>query len=198
MRLATFAIVVVILIAPNIGEPVRVVAAQQQVDTRAFMKQYCISCHTQQAKQRGAVPVTFDDLDPVNIGRDARTWEQVARKMRVGVMPPSGMPRADKATHERFLTAVEGDLDRAARATPNPGRTEAFHRLNRKQYQNAVRDLLNLDIDVTALLPPDFLARWTIAVVSFTSRSTSKRSWLPASARAATFMPIVESPGLEV
>jgi hypothetical protein len=131
------------------------VVAQQQVDTRAFMKQYCISCHTQQAKQRGAVPVTFDDLDPANIGRDARTWEQVVRKMRVGVMPPSGMPRADKPTHERFLTFVEGELDRVARANPNPGRTEAFHRLNRKQYQNAVRDLLNLDIDVTALLPPD-------------------------------------------
>jgi hypothetical protein len=135
--------------------PVASAAAQQQVDTRAFMKQYCISCHTQQARQRGAVPVTFDDLDPANIGRDARTWEQVVRKMRAGVMPPSGMPRADKPTHDRFLTFVEGELDRVARANPNPGRTEAFHRLNRKQYQNAVRDLLNLDIDVTALLPPD-------------------------------------------
>src|SRR4030095_114570 len=113
------------------------------------------SCHTQQAKQRGTVPVALDDLDPANVSRNARTWEQVVRKMRAGVMPPSGMPRADKGTHERFLAAVEGDLDRAARATPNPGRTEAFHRLNRKQYQNAVRDLLNLDIDVTALLPPD-------------------------------------------
>jgi uncharacterized protein DUF1592/uncharacterized protein DUF1588/uncharacterized protein DUF1587/uncharacterized protein DUF1585/uncharacterized protein DUF1595 len=146
--------VVAVLLAPSVGEPVRV-AAQQQVDTRAFLKQYCISCHAQQAKQRGAVPVTLDDLDPANIGRDARTWEQVVRKMRAGVMPPSSMPRADKSTHEQFLAAVEGELDRAARANPNPGRTEAFHRLNRKQYQNAVRDLLNLDIDVTALLPPD-------------------------------------------
>ena len=135
--------------------PVAVVSAQQQVDTHAFMKQYCISCHTQQAKQRGTVPVTLDDLDPANISRDARTWEQVVRKMRAGLMPPSGMPRADKSTHDRFLTVIEGELDRAARATPNPGRTEAFHRMNRKQYQNAVRDLLNLDIDVTALLPPD-------------------------------------------
>jgi mono/diheme cytochrome c family protein len=148
-------LVAAVLFAPNGREPVRVVAAQQQVDTRAFMKQYCISCHTQQAKQRGTVPVALDDLDPANVSRDARTWEQVVRKMRAGVMPPSGMPRADKATHERFLAVVEGDLDRAARVTPNPGRTEAFHRLNRKQYQNAIRDLLNLDIDVTALLPPD-------------------------------------------
>jgi hypothetical protein len=134
---------------------VPVVAAQQPVDTRAFMKQYCLNCHTQQAKQRGTVPVALDDLETANIGRDARTWEQVVRKMRAGVMPPSGMPRADKATHERFLTFVEGELDRTARANPNPGRTEAFHRLNRTQYRNAVRDLLDLDIDVTTLLPPD-------------------------------------------
>jgi hypothetical protein len=155
MRVATFGVVAAILFAPNVGEPVRVVAAQPQMDTRAFMKQYCVSCHTQQAKQRGAVPVALDDLDAASVGRDARTWEQVVRKMRAGVMPPSGMPRADKATHERFLATIEGELDRVARADPNPGRTEAFHRLNRKQYQNAVRDLLNLDIDVTALLPPD-------------------------------------------
>ena len=134
---------------------VPVAAAQQQVDTRAFMKQYCLNCHTQQAKQRGTVPVALDDLETANIGRDARTWEQVVRKMRAGVMPPSGMPRADKATHERFLTFVEGELDRTARASPNPGRTEAFHRLNRTQYRNAVRDLLDLDMDVTTLLPPD-------------------------------------------
>jgi hypothetical protein len=135
--------------------PVAVVTAQQQLDSRAFLKQYCISCHTQQAKQRGSVPVALDDLDPASVSRDARTWEQVVRKMRAGVMPPSGMPRADKAVHERFLASVESALDSVARTTPNPGRTEAFHRLNRKQYQNAVRDLLNLDVDVTALLPPD-------------------------------------------
>jgi hypothetical protein len=155
MRVATLAVIATILFAPTFVVPVRVVSAQQQVDTRAFMKQYCISCHTQQARQRGTVPVALDELDPANVSRDARTWEQVARKMRAGVMPPSGMPRADRAVHDRFLAFVEGELDRAARATPNPGRTEAFHRLNRKQYQNAVRDLLALDVDVTALLPPD-------------------------------------------
>src|SRR5688572_32863657 len=67
--------------------PVAVVAAQQQVDSRAFLKQYCISCHTQQAKQRGSVPVALDDIDPANVSPDARTWEQVVRKMRAGVMP---------------------------------------------------------------------------------------------------------------
>src|SRR5688572_23902456 len=77
--------------------PVSTVAAQERVDARAFMKQYCVSCHTQQARRSGAVPVALDDLDPANVQRDAGTWEQVVRKMRAGVMPPSGMPRATKA-----------------------------------------------------------------------------------------------------
>ncbi len=140
---------------PDDLAPVAPVAAQAQVDTRAFLKQYCINCHSQQGKQRGMAPVALDDLDPANVSRDARTWEQVIRKMRAGVMPPNGMPRADKAAHERFLSIIEGELDRTARVRPNPGRTEAFHRLNRTQYQNAIRDLLDLEIDVASLLPPD-------------------------------------------
>jgi hypothetical protein len=79
MRVALLTLVVAVLLAPNVMEPVGVVAAQQPVDTRAFMTQYCVSCHTQQAKQRGTVPVTFDDLDFANIGGDGRTWEQVVR-----------------------------------------------------------------------------------------------------------------------
>jgi hypothetical protein len=70
-------------------------------------------------------------------------------------MPPAGAPRPDRATHDAFLTWIEAELDRSARATPNPGRTEPFHRLNRAEYQNAIRDLLDVDVDVAALLPPD-------------------------------------------
>src|SRR4030095_16253906 len=106
---AAIVVCVAVREAPVEVAPVALAAAQPQVDTRAFLKQYCISCHTQQAKQRGAVPVALDDLDPSSVTRDARIWEQVARKMRAGVMPPSGMPRADKAVHERFLAAVEGE-----------------------------------------------------------------------------------------
>ena len=122
---------------------------------RAFMKQYCLGCHTEAAKQRGTVPVALDTLDVANLSRDAHTWETVVRKMRAGVMPPAGRPRADKAAHEQFLSWAEGNLDRAALAHPDPGRTEPFHRLNRTEYRNAVRDLLDLDVDVAALLPPD-------------------------------------------
>jgi hypothetical protein len=106
-------------------------------------------------KQRGSVPVALDTLDLANLASDAKTWEMVVRKMRAGVMPPAGMPRPEKAAHEGLLAWLEGELDRAARANPNPGRTEPVHRLNRGEYQNAVRDLLDLEIDVTSLLPPD-------------------------------------------
>src|SRR5262245_53239195 len=130
-------------------------AQQSQVDSRAILKQYCFGCHNQQMKQGGSVPVALDNLDLSNVGADAKTWEMVVRKMRAGVMPPAGMPRPEKGSHESFLAWLESELDRAARENPNPGRTEPIHRLNRSEYQNAVRDFLDLEIDVTSLLPPD-------------------------------------------
>ncbi|MGH9147267.1 MAG: DUF1592 domain-containing protein, partial [Vicinamibacterales bacterium] len=104
---------------------------------------------------RGSVPIALDALDLSEVAADAEAWEKVVRKLRAGVMPPAGAPRPDRATHDAFLTWIEAELDRAAVATPNPGRTEPFHRLNRAEYQNAIRDLLGVDVDVAALLPPD-------------------------------------------
>ena len=75
--------------------------------------------------------------------------------MRAGLMPPAGAPRPDKAAHDAFATWLESELDRNAAARPNPGRTEPFHRLNRAEYRNAVRDILDLDVDVASLLPAD-------------------------------------------
>jgi hypothetical protein len=88
-------------------------------------------------------------------GADAELWENVVRKMPAGVMPPAGRPRPDVAASEGFVSWVETELDAAAAARPNPGRVEAFHRLNRAEYRNAVRELLHLDIDVSELLPAD-------------------------------------------
>ena len=70
-------------------------------------------------------------------------------------MPPPGRPRPDRAVVEDVLAWLETELDRAAARDPNPGRTDSVHRLNRAEYQNAVRDLLALDVDVTSLLPAD-------------------------------------------
>ena len=82
-------------------------------------------------------------------------WETVVRKLRAGAMPPPTRPRPDAAIYGRFVTWLEGELDRVAAAAPNPGRTEAFHRLNRTEYHHAVRDLLDLEVDVSELLPAD-------------------------------------------
>ena len=95
-------------------------------------------------------------LEPLDLGRVADApdmWERVVRKLRVGAMPPHGMKRPDTATNDRLIAWLEGELDRTA-VKPFPGRP-VLRRLNRAEYSNAIRDLLNLDVDVTSLLPPD-------------------------------------------
>src|SRR5687768_14723005 len=122
---------------------------------RAVFTQYCVGCHNEKLKKAGTVPVALDADTLWNIGGNAATWEKVVLKMRAGVMPPAGSPRPDAAARAAFLGWLEGELDRAAAARPNPGRTEPFHRLNRAEYRNAVRDLLALDLDVSSMLPAD-------------------------------------------
>ena len=133
-------------------------AAASRSPQRTLFNRYCLTCHNQTQSARGTVPVAFEHLDLANIGADAQIWEQVVRKMRAGVMPPAGRPRPDVPASEVFVSWLETELDAAAVARPNPGRIEAFHRLNRAEYRNAVRDLLHLDIDasdVSAWLPAD-------------------------------------------
>jgi len=122
---------------------------------RASFQRYCLTCHTQQMKEQGRVPLALDTLDIAKIGANPETWEKVVLKVRAGQMPPSAAPRPIKEERSAFLNFVESELDRSAAASPNPGRTEALHRLNRVEYRNAVRDLLGFDLDVSALLPPD-------------------------------------------
>ena len=123
-----------------------------------LFNRYCVTCHNEALADRGTVPVAFEHLDLANLGADAQVWEQVVRKMRAGVMPPAGRSRPDVPTSEGFVSWLETELDAAAAARPNPGRVEAFHRLNRAEYRNGVRDLLSLDLDVSDindLLPAD-------------------------------------------
>jgi mono/diheme cytochrome c family protein len=122
---------------------------------RASFERYCLTCHTQSLKEQGKVPIALEGLDIAKISANPEVWEKVVLKMRAGQMPPAAAARPGKAERNAFLTWVEAELDRSAAANPNPGRTEPFHRLNRAEYRNAVRDLLGLDMDVSALLPPD-------------------------------------------
>ena len=116
---------------------------QLQLRARALLDQYCVTCHNEKAKTAGLM---LDKLDIANVGQNAASWEKVVRKLRVGAMPPQGMPRPDRATMDSLAASIETSLDRAAAAAPNPGQP-VLHRLNRTEYANAIRDLLALDVD---------------------------------------------------
>ena len=118
---------------------------------QVVLTQYCVTCHNQTAKTGG---LALDTLDLANVGKSAETWEKVVRKIRSGMMPPSGSRRPERAVLDSFATELEARLDRAGIANPNPG-APGLHRLNRTEYANAIRDLLDLEVDVTTLLPSD-------------------------------------------
>jgi mono/diheme cytochrome c family protein len=120
-------------------------------DHGALLKTYCAGCHNDRVKSG---ELSLEHIDVSDVPKSADTWEKVIRKVRAGMMPPSGVPRPEPARLDGFVAYLESSLDRAAAANPRPGRT-SLHRLNRAEYANAIRDLLALDVDVNALLPPD-------------------------------------------
>ena len=120
-------------------------------DQQAVVTRYCVACHNERTRTAG---LALDELDPTDIAAGAEVWEKVIRKVRVGMMPPQGMPRPDEASSLALVSGLEDALDREAAARPDPGRP-LIHRLNRAEYANAIRDLLALDVDASALLPPD-------------------------------------------
>ena len=120
---------------------------------RAVLNRYCVTCHNEKLRT-GELILTKEKIDIGKVSEGAPVWEKVARKLRTRTMPPAGMPRPDEATYDAFAAYLETELDRAAAARPNPGRP-VLHRLNRAEYTNAMRDLLDLEIDPEAFLPPD-------------------------------------------
>ena len=119
---------------------------------RMLLDRYCVACHNERLQTAG---LELDTADVTDVSADPALWEKVVRKLRAGAMPPAPRPRPDEATYARFIARLETELDAVAAADPNPGRTEAFHRLNRAEYRNVVRDLLAIDVDVAELLPAD-------------------------------------------
>ena len=130
------------------GQPVPLEPASAQ----ALLNQYCITCHSERLKTGG---LSLEAVDIASAGEHAEVWEQVVRKVRGGVMPPVGRPRPNDATFDQFATWLEAELDGAWASVPDPGRTETFHRLNRVEYRNAIRDLLSLDLEIVDFLPAD-------------------------------------------
>src|SRR5438128_783408 len=127
-------------------------APQSTPPARTVVDQYCVGCHNDKANVGG---LALNNIDVTRAGDHPEVWEKVIRKLRGRMMPPPGRPRPDDRAYDAVVSELETSLDRAAAANPNPGRTETFRRLNRTEYQNAIRDLLALDVDVAALLPKD-------------------------------------------
>jgi mono/diheme cytochrome c family protein len=119
---------------------------------RALVSSYCQSCHNAKTKAGG---LELDAINAQDLGAHQEAWEKVVRKLRAHQMPPQGARQPDAAAHTAALSSLEAALDALSGATPNPGRTDTFRRLNRTEYRNAIRDLLALDIDVASLLPSD-------------------------------------------
>jgi hypothetical protein len=119
-------------------------------EVSAVLDEYCAGCHNPTDLDGG---FAFADLDVTRVGAHAETWEAVVRKLRTRTMPPQAAARRpDLATYERVVSWLEQELD--SNAAASPGRS-ALRRLNRAEYANAIRELLDLDVDVAALLPPD-------------------------------------------
>ena len=140
-------------IVPRASNPAT--ASPSSPDLQKVINQDCVGCHNQRATTSAtASGVVLDSSDLTHVADHAAMWEKVIKKLRAGAMPPAGMPRPDVATGNALISFLENTLDRKATARPNPGR-HLPHRLNRAEYQNAIRDLLALEVDASTLLPPD-------------------------------------------
>lgn len=125
------------------------VVPAQPPSTRALVDRYCLSCHNEKVKTSG---VSLESRDPA---ANVALWEKVAQKLAHRHMPPLGLPRPDEATYNIATRDLTDSLDKLAASRPNAGRPGSFRRLNRVEYHNAVRDILAVDYNVSALLPAD-------------------------------------------
>jgi hypothetical protein len=114
------------------------------------VQSFCYDCHNTEDWAGG---VAFDSMSADGIPQDAKIWEQAVRKLRGGMMPPPGHKRPDPAAVKSLVNYLETTLDDAS-THPGPGRIP-MQRMNRREYANAVHDLIGLDVDGAAWLPQD-------------------------------------------
>jgi Protein of unknown function (DUF1592)/Protein of unknown function (DUF1588)/Protein of unknown function (DUF1585)/Protein of unknown function (DUF1595)/Protein of unknown function (DUF1587)/Planctomycete cytochrome C len=129
---------------------------QESEANRRFVNLYCVECHNGDDKTAG---LDLESLSLENLDQHSQVWEKVVRRLVARQMPPEGALRPKGSAYESAVSRIAGSLDRAAAERPNPGRTDTFRRLNRTEYQNAIRDLLALDVDTSTFLPNDESSR---------------------------------------
>ena len=120
----------------------------------ALVNQYCLGCHNDKLKSGN---FSWTKIDLAHPEQNPEEAEKAINMLRVGMMPPPGMPRPSDAAKNALVTYLETSIDGNALANPNPGHPP-LHRLNRTEYANSIHELLKIDVDVSALLPPDDLS----------------------------------------
>jgi hypothetical protein len=129
-------------------------SAQEPGAYQEMVNKYCVTCHNEKAKIPAGAPLALDKANLSDPGSDAAVWERVVKKLGVGAMPPRNSPTPGTAELNNFRSSLITALDNAAARNNNPGRY-VLHRLNRTEYANAVRDLLNIKINAAEMLPSD-------------------------------------------
>jgi mono/diheme cytochrome c family protein len=140
-------------LAPNATTSTAPVAAMAPTAARDIIEKYCLDCHNPNDYKGG---LELEVFDPGDAHDDAQISEKMIKKLRAGMMPPAGKPRPDASTIQSFVTTLETDLDAHAKLNLSAPK---LHRLNRAEYENAVRDVLGVDIDSTKFLPTDDSSR---------------------------------------
>ena len=169
---------------PGYGQDVSAtaVATSEALNPKALVDQYCVTCHSDRVRTAN---LTLENADFSELANDAELWERVILKLRAGVMPPSGVRRPPVDEYAALRDWLENEIDSAAASRPNPG-SVVMRRMNRAEYANAVRDLIDFEIDPALFLPPDDSADGFDNVAgSLTLSPTLLESYVTASARIA-------------
>ena len=175
-------VVSIVSLSGQSGTPAVRSAPPTAETTQTLLDRYCVTCHNDRLKTAN---LSLQGLDLATVPDHAELWEKVIRKLRAGVMPPPDLPRPPLAEYEGLRDWLEAEIDRVASTRTNAG-SVVLHRLNRTEYANAIRDLLDLQVDVTTLLPPDDSANGFDNIAgSLTISPTLLESYTTAAARVA-------------
>lgn len=124
-------------------------------EQKSLVTRSCAGCHNSKVRSGG---VNLSDLDLSHPSKNPALAEKVIRQVRTGIMPPPAVPKPAPELRQKFFQTLQASIDKAASVKPNAG-APPLHRLNRTEYANSVRDLLDLEIDVASMLPTDDLTR---------------------------------------
>ena len=164
--------------------PVPAHTPEAPIAGRVVIEQYCLQCHDED-KKKGEL--SLEAFDPARADANPEVAEKIVRKLRAGMMPPSGADRPAEDALDGLAVSLETKLDALAGTRPNPGR-RTFQRLNRAEYAQSVKDLLGLDVDVSTYLPPDTISHNFDNIADVQSMSaTVLEGYLRAAAQVSKF-----------